>query len=76
MKTFEVLTKIYCTVVVTAEDEEAALEVASDIVNTPSGWDHDETSIDEELTTPEAVETSIRHSTWHDDDRQTEPYTA
>lgn len=74
MKTFEILVKAYTTIIVEAADEDAALEVASDVLHKPSGWEVDEFSVDEELSTPEEIERAIRHSCHHQDEFEKEPY--
>lgn len=73
MKTYTVLVKAFATLVVEAENEQGALEIAAAETSSPRGFDVDELSIDEELKTNEQVEREIRNSTWHSDNFQKEP---
>jgi hypothetical protein len=73
MKHFEMLVKAYTTLVVEAEDDLHAHEIASDALNL-NGFDLDEISIEKELKTPEEVESAIRHSEYHSHDFRKKPY--
>lgn len=59
MKTYEVLLKAFCTVIVKAEDEESAMELAYDEVRF-GDFEHDETSIDRVLNTAGEIEQAKR----------------
>lgn len=72
MKTYEVLVKCFTTVIVKAEDEEHALEVASDNVSI-RGVDT-EMQVEKELKTEEEIERAIRFSDYHFYDCQKKPY--
>lgn len=75
MKTYEILIKCFTTVVVTAEDREQALELASDVVSTP-GMDLDEMKIEGELKSEHEIERAIIHSEYHRRDFRKTPYEA
>ena len=77
MKTYEVLVKAYTTVIVNADNDEHALEIAAEHsdLSSPSGWEIDEWTVERELKTPEDVERHIRHSVHHESENRDKPYT-
>ncbi len=74
MKTFEILVKAYTTLAVEAEDAEAALELAGDIVREPSGWEIDGWEVENELGNEETIKAVIRHSPWHQYEGESDPF--
>jgi hypothetical protein len=72
-RTFEILITCFTTVVVEAEDEERALETASNSISL-RGVSLDEMSIDEELKSPEEIQRAIDSSEYHRDDFRKTPY--
>lgn len=74
MKTYEITVKAFATLVVSAESEEDALAIAGNEVIVPSGWEHDESAAEIELTTEASIECAIRHSDYHRRHKQEKPY--
>lgn len=74
MKTFEILVKAYTTLVVEAEDAEAAIEFAGDIVREPSGWEIDGWQVDKTLGSATDIMGAIRHSPWHQHEGESDPF--
>lgn len=73
MKTYHIYVKCWTTLVVEAEDNEDALEIASDELLL-SGADVDEFRIEGELKTEAEIASAIRHSPWHQDQFEKEPF--
>ncbi len=73
MKTFEVLIKAYTFVVVQAEDEERATEIASDTVDSLSGWELESWEVEEEFKDQRRIERAIETSPWHKANNEPQP---
>jgi len=73
MKTYEIRVTASTTVIVKADDEEGALEVASDACSSVSGFEIDDWEIEGELTTPELAARAIEYSTWHSYNGEKQP---
>lgn len=76
MKTYEILVQAYAVIVVSAEDEESALEIAGDCISSSGPFEIDQMAVDGELKTQEAIDSAIRHSEFHRDEHQKTPFTA
>ena len=75
MKTFELTAIAYTTLVIEAEDEEQAYDIANQVIDDPSGWEFDGYQGGaEELRGKERIDAAIRHSEHHRSERQKEPY--
>lgn len=76
MNTYTVLIRAYTTVVVEAETQDAALEIAREAaaVWEPSGWEIEDRRIDDTLNDAKDIERAIRHSPHHKAERKTTPY--
>lgn len=60
-RTFEVLVTGWRTLVVSAKNEEEAMEAASDEVGFLSDWETDEYKVERELKSREEIERAVRH---------------
>ena len=76
MKTFEILVRAYTTVVVTAENEEDALEIAGTDtdISEPNGWEIEDWVVDRELTNIDNIKRAISYSPWHEYEKRSSPY--
>ena len=79
-KIYEMLVQAYTTIVVEVEEKTeedcktAAFEIVDDVLFLSSELEHDETSVDKELKTPEDIERAIQNSQFHSSNSMKEPY--
>jgi hypothetical protein len=75
MKHFEILIKTQTTLVVEAEDENSAMEFASDEIGfNNNGFELDRMSVESEPATEEEIQFAIKTSPWHRHDGRNTPY--